>query len=326
MTAVHAQRPAHVCAAVRTPMLAAVLASGLALGCAESEGVTVVRISDELTLRTPVAVLTATLDPESGAITAEIAVVAETGQAGAVPISDPAIGGGFELRPAAQLALRPGPLGWKTPAGQLVGPELAAPLDLKAMANGAPAWTGSLDGTPYQLWVPAERAALADALAASGLATPLRTVLPYHRHVRAWMAEAAAVFAVAALAEPTTTLEPSSWPAITTADQLDPPGKLAGDSPGLGMTCSTEIRCPPDAPICVTATHEQHYGFCTRACLEHAECERGRGQCGLAVTDIPGVPDGMTTCYLTCAGDGSCPGLLRCTAEFNGQAGVCAPP
>jgi hypothetical protein len=54
-------------------------------------------------------------------------------------------------------------------------------------------------------------------------------------------------------------------------------------------------------------------------------CDRELGRCGLAITDIPGVPRGVTGCYMACGGDGSCPGLLACAADFAGHPGVCAP-
>lgn len=39
------------------------------------------------------------------------------------------------------------------------------------------------------------------------------------------------------------------------------------------------------------------------------------------IADVPGVPGGVTGCYLPCGAGGNCPALLACAAD---QA-LCAP-
>ena len=275
--------------------------AGLAVACADDGAapIEVVRQEDHLTVRGPDLALVARLAADRTALRCRL------GDGG------------------PDFALAPGPLGWSAPSGAI------GPLSLSTGSAGEPAWIAQLDGVDYRLWRDDDRAALAQALAPTALGGELAAALPYHRHARAWMAETRALFAIAALAVAGTDDDPRSWPIVETDLDRDPPGLRPGDRPGLGMTCSTEIRCPGDAPICVTESHEQVHGFCTRACLDDRECDDGGGgRCGLAITDVPGVSAGLTGCYLPCGGAvADCPALLACHATYADQpASICAPP
>jgi hypothetical protein len=184
-------------------------------------------------------------------------------------------------------------------------------------------WRGQYAGRAFELSRASERSALAAELGAAPLGIALRELVPFHAKVRALMAETRPVFIVAALADAALGFEPAAWPRHEDALDLDPPGMLDGDQPGLGMTCASSIRCPGDAPTCVTEDHQQTYGFCSRTCSDDRDCEGG-AICGLMVGDVPGVSGELAMCYVPCPG--SCPRLLSCVGAFGApSASVCAP-
>lgn len=205
------------------------------------------------------------------------------------------------------------------PAGFARGEDGAA-LELTVAGS---AWRGRYAGRDFALGRASEREALAAELGAAPLGIALRALVPFHAKVRALMAETRPVFTAAALADAALGFDPDAWPRHTDALDLDPPGMLDGDRPGLGMTCSTKIRCPGDAPICVTEDHAQERGFCSRTCTDDADCGDG-AICGLSVGDIPGVEGALRMCYVPCPG--SCPQLLQCVGRFGAPAAsVCGP-
>ncbi|HWU91242.1 MAG TPA: hypothetical protein VN253_28440 [Kofleriaceae bacterium] len=205
------------------------------------------------------------------------------------------------------------PTGWARDAG-------GAGLEL---AGSASAWRGQYAGRTFELSTATDREALAAELGAAPLGDVLRELVPFHAKVRALMAETRSVFTVAALADAALGFEPGAWPRHVDALDLEPPGMLAGDQPGLGMTCATSIRCAGDAPICVTEDHQQTFGFCSRTCLDDGDCGDG-AVCGLMVGDVPGVSGELRMCYVPCPG--SCPRLLQCVGRFGAPAAsVCGP-
>jgi len=82
---------------------------------------------------------------------------------------------------------------------------------------------------------------------------------------------------------------------------------------GYGSVCASFIRCPPDAPICVTRTHDEVYGYCTRLCGDLFDCVTDAAVYGCVafVTDIPGVDGGAFGCGFDCLG---CPAGFACGA------------
>lgn len=236
---------------------------------------------------------------------------------------------GFEARPAGvavdvrsevgELAMFVEPPTLLYPTGW-ARDELGAGLELVMVAG---TWRGRYAGRELELGLASERTALAAELGASPLGAALRELVPFHAKVRALMAETRWVFTVAALADAALGLDPAAWPRHEDALDLDPPGMLAGDQPGLGMTCATSIRCPGEAPICVTEDHAQTRGFCSRTCSDDRDCSDG-SICGLVVGDVPGVSGSLRMCYVPCPG--SCPRLLSCVGTFGAPApSVCAP-
>jgi hypothetical protein len=149
----------------------------------------------------------------------------------------------------------------------------------------------------------------------------LAKVAPYRIAIVARLAEAAPLFDVVGLFQPWPAGVEPAWPQLDDPRDLEPPGHLASDVVGLGMTCSPQIRCPNSAPFCVSVDHAAAFGFCTRACADDLDCGPSGGRCSLSVVDIPDVPTAVTTCQLDCSA-AACPGLLRCR---EGEE-VCLPP
>ena len=90
---------------------------------------------------------------------------------------------------------------------------------------------------------------------------------------------------------------------------------------GFGGTCADSIKCPDDAPICVTPTHDEEYGFCSRECSTDLRCQSPMGDafCSIVVTDIPGIEGSLQMCAFECS---HCPANLYCHPERN----KCVPP
>jgi len=213
----------------------------------------------------------------------------------------------------------------QTPAGRLAidavatGPGVPITAMLRAERDGdarSLAITNDLvviGDTAFRLAVPGERDVVVAELAAGPISAALREVAPYRDAVVARLAEAAPVFVAIGLFESSS--GGAAWPALDDPRDLEPPGRLADDVVGLGMTCSSQIRCPNQAPFCVTVDHTRTYGFCTRACLSDAACavDGGVGRCALSVRDIPDVAVAVLACRVDCLAD-ACPGLLACGA------------
>jgi hypothetical protein len=139
----------------------------------------------------------------------------------------------------------------------------------------------------------------------------LAAVAPYREAIEARLSEAAPVFVVVGLFQAWPDGVEPAWPVLDDPRDRDPPGHLAGDLVGLGMTCSAAIRCPDSAPYCVTVDHGATFGVCTRACASDAACGDDR-RCAQPVVDIPDVSDSVLTCEIDCAA-AACPGLLACS-------------
>jgi hypothetical protein len=169
-----------------------------------------------------------------------------------------------------------------------------------------------LGDTTYRLGTWRERDAVVTALAAGPLAGELRALAPYRAAIEAHLAEAAPVFVAVGLFQAWPDGVEPPWPALEDPRDRDPPGQLPDDVAGLGMTCSTAIRCPSSAPYCVTLDHEVTFGVCTRACASDAACGAG-GRCTQSVIDIPDVAGSVLTCAIDCTAD-ACPGLLACAS------------
>jgi hypothetical protein len=163
----------------------------------------------------------------------------------------------------------------------------------------------------YRLSVASERDAVVGGLDPA-LAAALAEVAPYREAIEARLAEAAPVFAAVGLFQAWPGGVEPAWPRLEDPRDATPPGQLAGDVTGLGMTCASDIRCPDSAPFCVTRDHGQAFGVCTRACADDAAC--GAGHCTQPVIDIPDVTGAVLTCELDCA-TSACPGRLACSAE-----------
>lgn len=175
----------------------------------------------------------------------------------------------------------------------------------------------TLDGVTYRLGLWPERNQVVAALAGGPIAPALRMLAPYREAIASRLAEAGPAFAVVGLFQVWPDGVEPAWPALDDPRDVAPPGHLDGDLVGLGMTCSTAIRCPNSAPFCVTVDHGATYGVCTRACAADAACG-GLGRCAQPVIDIPDVPGVVLTCEIDCAA-GACPGLLACEPS----TGVC---
>ena len=171
-----------------------------------------------------------------------------------------------------------------------------------------------IDDVTYRLGVWQERNQVVAVLAAGPIGPALVALAPYRTAIEAHLAEAAPVFAVVALFQAWPDGVEPPWPALDDPRDVEPPGHLAGDLVGLGMTCATHIRCPSSAPFCVTVDHGATYGVCTRACASDAACAIAGGRCAQPVIDIPDVPGAVLTCDIACVA-GACPGLLACAAE-----------
>jgi hypothetical protein len=214
-----------------------------------------------------------------------------------------------------------------TPSGRLAidavatgpGVPITATLRVAREGDGATASLAitndlaTVGGATLRLAVPDERGAVVAHLAEGPIGLALREVAPYRDAVVSRMAEAAPLFVAVGLFQHRPAGVEPAWPALDDPRDLDPPGHVRGDAVGLGMTCSSQIRCPNRAPFCVTIDHEQTYGFCTRTCLSDAACgvEGGLGRCALSVRDVPDVPGAVLACRVDCLAD-SCPGLLVC--------------
>ncbi len=147
------------------------------------------------------------------------------------------------------------------------------------------------------------------------IAPALAMVAPYRAAIEARLAEATPLFTAVGLFQAWPDGVEPAWPALDDPRDRAPPGQLAGDVVGLGMTCSAMVRCPNAAPYCVTRDHATTYGVCTRACASDAACAvaGGIGRCTQPVIDIPDVAGPLLTCEIGCAGS-ACPGLLACGA------------
>lgn len=169
-----------------------------------------------------------------------------------------------------------------------------------------------LGDVSYRLGAWRERNAVIASLAPSVTAA-LAEVAPYRMAIEARLAEAAPVLAVVGLFQAWPDGTEPAWPVLDDPRDREPPGQLAGDIAGVGMTCSAAIRCPNSAPYCVTRSHDMTFGVCTRACADDAACGAG-GRCAQPVVDIPDVAEPVLTCAIDCAA-GACPGLLACSAD-----------
>jgi hypothetical protein len=194
----------------------------------------------------------------------------------------------------------------RTPASELVVES--------TIENAMVAWRATVGTTTCDLQDLSDRNRCSELLWQSELARPLSRLLRLRSLVVARMAETSAMFEIALLARTKSPGEDPWPPQIEDADDLHPPGLLPGDTPGLGMTCSSQIKCPGSAPYCVTADHSQVFGYCNRSCVLDSDCATaaGLGRCGTAVTDIPGIDGSLRMCEVLCEDDGQCPGLLEC--------------
>lgn len=203
------------------------------------------------------------------------------------------------------------------PAGTAEGG--GARLEVESpIVEGEAHWTADLDGASW----PVDHPELVEAVSSGPLGTLLAAWTPLRIKVGALLPEADTSFSVAGLCHDGQ-LGCASLPAphVVPGD-LNPPGQLAGDVIGLGMTCSPSIRCPGQAPICVTADHATEYGMCTRACIADSDCspQTGEGRCTLDVYDIPDVTGSVRSCDIDCDEDGGCPGLMTCDQDGRCQA------
>jgi hypothetical protein len=176
-----------------------------------------------------------------------------------------------------------------------------------ALRNGLVA----LGGITYRLGAWRERNLVVASLADGPIAPALAAVAPYRTAIEARLAEAAPALVVIGLFQAWPDGVEPAWPSLDDPRDQDPPGHLAGDIVGLGMTCSEQIRCPNSAPYCITVDHGMTFGVCTRACASDAACGAG-GRCAQPVIDIPDVSGVVLTCALDCVA-GACPGLLACS-------------
>ena len=189
--------------------------------------------------------------------------------------------------------------------------ELTGPI-----VDGEPRWIAELDGQRFDVGVPADQAALIEALQTTEMHDAFLALLPFRDEVRAHMAETRTLFELFDIVDPDRSVTPH-----LDEDDLSPPGMLPGDTPALGMTCSTAIKCPGSAPYCVTRDHEEERGVCLRTCIDDLDCAvpGGGGRCGVDVVDIPDVSGVLRMCDLTCSAT-ACPGLLTC------EGGQCVAP
>lgn len=164
----------------------------------------------------------------------------------------------------------------------------------------------------YRLDTWQERNTVVASLAAP-ITRAFAVVAPYREAIVSRLAEAAPVFEAVALYQAWPDSNPPPWPALDDPRDRDPPGHLAGDVVGLGMTCSASIRCPDSAPYCITPGHGATFGVCTRACASDAACG-DHALCDQPVIDIPDVSVPVLTCAIRC-GSAACPGLLACAPD-----------
>jgi len=164
----------------------------------------------------------------------------------------------------------------------------------------------------YPLSSPRATLDLASALSRTELGYVLAELLRYEGVFLARMPDLRPAFFLARLA---VDHAPS---AIELNDDRTPPGMIVGDTPGLGMTCADNIKCPSSAPYCVKEQHEDRYGSCTRLCLTSDDCRSGvvAGACSLPVNDIPGITGYHVGCAIPCSHH-ACPGLLGCNEADN---------
>jgi hypothetical protein len=171
------------------------------------------------------------------------------------------------------------------------------------------------------LYSGADRDLVVAALADTPLGAALRALAPYRDAALAHLPEVAPLFELVGFFQAWGGEEEPAWPRFADARDDDPPGHLDGDLVGLGMTCSSAIRCPSFAPFCVSRDHDEPHGFCTRACTDDAQCGDVAGaRCSLPVIDIPDVSVPVMACAIDCASP--CPGLLTCSADGS----RCEPP
>lgn len=174
-----------------------------------------------------------------------------------------------------------------------------------------------LDGRVHRLSEWQERNAIAASIAPTALSSRFATLAPYRDAIVAHLAEAHPLFDTIGLYRTWPDSAEPPWPQHDDPRDTDPPGHLSGDVLGLGMTCSDAIRCPSTAPFCVSSSHDDSHGFCTRACADDAHCGDS-GRCAMPVIDIPHVERQVMACDFACD---ACPGLLRCDID----AQRCAP-
>lgn len=181
---------------------------------------------------------------------------------------------------------------------------------------GALRWRARFGSQEYDALEPSSRNQLARALAATDLGAALLDLLRMRTKVRARMAEARSAMELAALAVPIDAAGEDLPAELRGADDLQPPGMLTGDTPALGMTCATSIKCPGSAPYCVTPSHAVPFGVCNRSCLDADDCTAPRavGRCSVDVGDVPGLSGSLRMCDLRCGAQQTCPYLLTCDA------------
>ncbi len=91
---------------------------------------------------------------------------------------------------------------------------------------------------------------------------------------------------------------------------------------GFGGVCASFIKCPDEAPICVTVNHMETYGFCTMTCSDLFDClsDAGVTACGAEIIDVPGVDGSVRGCSFDCSASG-CPAGFTCLTPLN----ICFP-
>lgn len=105
-------------------------------------------------------------------------------------------------------------------------------------------------------------------------------------------------------------------------------GSAGGEPPclptaaGFGAVCASFIKCPEDAPICVTETHDETWGYCTRVCVDLFDCvtDAGVTACRADITDVPDAGGTVRGCAFDCTA-GECPAGFECRASI----GMCFP-
>jgi hypothetical protein len=154
------------------------------------------------------------------------------------------------------------------------------------------------EGVAYTIANADDRSKVAERLSSTVYRAAFDTFAPYRTALVARVPASKRIFDLFA---PLIGID-AAWPNLDEPDDLNPPGMIEGDSPGLGMRCASSIKCPNPAPFCVTANHEETYGFCTRACETTEDCAGAVGAangaflCNLPVSDVPGVPTSIRAC------------------------------